>query len=445
MREMENKTRQEASTIKVPCKLTPFFHLDLVILQESSIRMREMENKGLPLICLDLANFDLHQSAVSLKQACMDCGFFYVINHGISEELKEEVFEQSKKFFDLPLEDKMKALRDETHRGYSPALEQNQIHGDYNKESFFMGTEDVLPGWQTTMENYHLELLRVCTAIARILALALDLDADYFDTSEMLENPIAYMRLLHYEDVLPGWRMTMENYHQELLRVCKATARILALALDLDADYFNTSEMLENPIAYMRLLHYEGGMSDSSRGIYGCGAHTDHGMMTLLDGVMGLQICKDKDMKPQKWEYVPSIDGAYIVNLGDVLERWSNGLFKSTMLEYCAWSGLSVSIKFMLTLFTCPLFVFIVEELLATVSFLSVSTMKIVLNGFNLISSQIPFFWSPSHDCLIECLPTCQSENNLPKYPAITCSAYLTQRYKESHRETRASPENRPK
>ncbi|KAL0791770.1 hypothetical protein Bca101_008016 [Brassica carinata] len=127
--------------------------------------------------------------------------------------------------------------------------------------------------------------------------------------------------------------MTMENYHQELLRVCKAIARILALALDLDADYFNTSEMLENPIAYMRLLHYEGGMSDSSRGIYGCGAHTDHGMMTLLatDGVMGLQICKDKDMKPQKWEYVPSIDGAYIVNLGDVLERWSNGLFKSTM------------------------------------------------------------------------------------------------------------------
>lgn len=41
-------------------------------------------------------------------------------------------------------------------------------------------------------------------------------------------------------------------------RVCKAIARILALALDLDADYFDTSEMLENPIAYMRLLHYEG-------------------------------------------------------------------------------------------------------------------------------------------------------------------------------------------
>lgn len=47
--------------------------------------------------------------------------------------------------------------------------------------------------------------------------------------------------------------------------VCKAIARILALALDLDADYFNTSEMLENPIAYMRLLHYEGDVYFLSR------------------------------------------------------------------------------------------------------------------------------------------------------------------------------------
>lgn len=59
----------------------------------------------------------------------MDCGFFYVLNHGISEELKDEVFEQSKKFFALPLEDKMKVLRNESHRGYPPAVEQNQIHG----------------------------------------------------------------------------------------------------------------------------------------------------------------------------------------------------------------------------------------------------------------------------------------------------------------------------
>ncbi|XP_006418892.2 sexual differentiation process protein isp7 [Eutrema salsugineum] len=332
---MDHQTLQEASTINVSS-----------------------------LTCIDLANSDLHQSAALLKQACMDCGYFYVINHGVSEDLKHEAFHQSKKFFALPLEDKMKVLSNEMHRGYSPAFEQNQIHGDHNKESFFMGTE-------STKDDSH------------------------------GDNPFYRPNTWPDSDVLPGWRTTMENYHQEALRVCMVIARILALALDLDADYFDTLERLGNPIAYMRLLHYEG-ISDPSRGIYGCGAHTDHGMMTLIatDGVMGLQICKDKDVKPQKWEYVPSISGAYIGNLGDVMERWSNGLFKSTL-------------------------------------------HRVLGNGQDRYS--IPFFLSPSHHCLVECLPTCQSENNLPKYPAIKCSTYLTQRYKESHVDLSKSTENRPR
>jgi isopenicillin N synthase-like dioxygenase len=111
---MENKTQEEASTINVSS-----------------------------LACIDLANSNLHRSAASLKQACLDCGFFYVTNHGISEELKDEAFEQSKKFFALPLDEKMKVLKNEKHQGYSPVLSQisdNQIHGDY-KESFFIGIE----------------------------------------------------------------------------------------------------------------------------------------------------------------------------------------------------------------------------------------------------------------------------------------------------------------
>ncbi|KAL1221566.1 putative 2-oxoglutarate-dependent dioxygenase [Cardamine amara subsp. amara] len=304
--------------------------------------------KDSSLTCIDLANSNLHQSAVLLKQACLyffllyikddydviiitnyvetlngsllflfqaclDSGFFYVINHGISEELKEEAFGQSKKFFALPLEEKMKVLRNAMNRGYSPFLDQmldpeNQVHGDY-KESFFIG----------------------------------------------------------FEDVLPGWRETMEKYHQEALRVCKAIARILALALNLDADYFDTPSILGNPSTVMRLAHYEG-MSDPSEGIYGCGAHSDFGMMTLLatDSVMGLQVLHS-DVKPRKWEYVPSIKGAYIVNLGDLLERWTNGIFKSTL-------------------------------------------HRVLGNGQDRYS--IPLFVQPSDDCLVKCLPTCQSEDN---------------------------------
>lgn len=71
---------------------------------------------------------------MNFVQACLDCGFFYVINHGISEEFMEEVFDQSKRFFTLPLSEKMKLLRNEKNRGYTPLLDEildpdNQVHG----------------------------------------------------------------------------------------------------------------------------------------------------------------------------------------------------------------------------------------------------------------------------------------------------------------------------
>ncbi|KAJ4907534.1 2-oxoglutarate (2OG) and Fe(II)-dependent oxygenase superfamily protein [Raphanus sativus] len=323
---MESKTQEEASIIKV-----------------SSLH------------CIDLANSDLRQLAVSLKQACLDCGFFYVINHGISEELKDEVFKQSKKLFALPLEEKMKLLRNEKYRGYAPLHDQlfdpdNQVWGDCK-------------------EGYSIGVLR--------------------PKDDSHDNPFYSPNIWPDPDVLPGWRATMETFYQEALRVCKAIASIMALALDLDVNYFDKPNILGNHNAVMRLLHYEG-HSDPSKGIYASGAHSDYGMMTLLanDSVMGLQICKDKDVKPRKWEYVPSIKGAYIVNIGDLLERWSNCLLKSTL-------------------------------------------HRVIGNGHERYS--VPFFLEPSHECIVECLPTCQSQNNLPKYPAIKCSTYLTQRYKEAH------------
>nr|VDD02847.1 unnamed protein product [Brassica rapa] len=282
------------------------------------------------LTCIDLANSD-HQSVLSLKQ-------------------------QSKNFFALPLVEKMKVLKNEKHRGYTPFYDQipdpeNQVQG-------------------------------TCNQLVPFPAFILSIFLVY-----KIYTPSKILKIHLY--VLPGWRETMEKYHQEALRVCKAIAKLLALALDMDADYFDSPEMLGKPISTLRLLHYEG-KSDPSKGIYGTGAHSDYGMMTLIatDGVLGLQICKDRNAKPQKWEYVPSIEGALVVNLGDMMQCWSNGLFRSTM-------------------------------------------HRVILNDQNRYS--IPFFLEPNHDCIIECLPTCQSESNLPKYPAIKCSTYLTQRYEEVH------------
>ncbi|XP_031249247.1 2-oxoglutarate-Fe(II) type oxidoreductase hxnY-like isoform X2 [Pistacia vera] len=250
------------------------------------------------LNCIDLSSSDIHQSVSLIKQACLDCGFFYVINHGISQEFMDEVFGMSKRFFELPLNEKMKLLRNEKHRGYTPVLDElldpdNQVHvGDY-KEGYYIGVE--VP-----------------------------------EGDPEAEKPFYGPNVWPAPDVLPGWRDTMERFHREALEVAKAVARIIALALDLEVDFFDKPEMLGEPIATLRLLHYEGQVSDPVKGIYGAGAHSDFGLVTLLatDDVLGLQICKDKDAKPQTWEYVAPVKGSFIVNLGDMLERWSNCIFK---------------------------------------------------------------------------------------------------------------------
>ncbi|XP_070030548.1 uncharacterized protein [Nicotiana sylvestris] len=291
------------------------------------------------LHCIDLSSPDIHTSVSLLKKACLDSGFFYVVNHKISQEFTDEVFAQSKKLFDLPLEEKMKLLRNEKHRGYTPVLDEhldavNQINGDY-KEGYYIGVE------------------------------ALEDDPD-------AQRPFYGSNVWPTAGILPGWRETMEKYHQEALEVTKAVSRLIALALDLDADFFGQPEFLGKPIGTLRLLHYEGKLSDPSTGIFGAGAHTDYGLITLLatDDVCGLQICKDKDAKPQIWEYVPPLKGAFVVNLGDMLERWSNGIFRSTL-------------------------------------------HRVLGNGQERYS--IAYFVEPSHDCLVECLATCQSKDNPPR------------------------------
>lgn len=317
----------------------------------------EKSGKVSMLNCIDLSNPDTLKNVTLLKQACLDSGFFYVVNHGIAQEFMDEVFAESKRFFSLPINKKMTLLRNEKHRGYTPVLDElldpeNQVHGDY-KEGYYIGVE---------------------------------VPEDHPEAHRPFYGPNVWPA----EDLLPGWRVTMEKFHQECLEVARAIARIIALALNLSADFFDKPEMLGEPIATLRLLHYAGKASDPSNGIYGAGAHSDYGLITLLatDDVIGLQICKDKDAEPQIWEYVAPLKGAFIVNLGDMLERWSNSIFKSTL-------------------------------------------HRVLVNGQERYS--MAYFIEPSHDCLVECLPTCKSESNPPKFPPVLCHTYLTQRYKDTH------------
>ncbi|XP_072981061.1 azadirone synthase LFS-like isoform X2 [Typha angustifolia] len=316
-----------------------------------------MTNSSTTLNCIDLADPDIGKSVAVLKQACLDSGFFYVVNHGINQEFMDEVFAQSKKFFDLPINEKMKLLRNKKNRGYTPIHDEildpdNQVNGDY-KEGYYIGIE---------------------------------LPEDDLEAHKPFYGPNQWPS----KDLLPRWREVMEQYHNEALRVAQAVSRIIALALNLDVSFFDKPEMLGKPIATLRLLHYEGKVSNPAKGVYGAGAHSDFGLITLLatDDVAGLQICKDKSAQTQVWENIAPLKGAFIVNLGDMLERWSNCIFRSTL-------------------------------------------HRVVLDGRERYS--IAYFVEPSHECLVECLPSCKSEANPPKFPPVTCATYLFKRYKETH------------
>ncbi|KAK8477841.1 hypothetical protein V6N11_034725 [Hibiscus sabdariffa] len=200
-------------------------------------------------VTLSKCNEICFQTQEVFEQACVDHGFFYLVNHGVDEGLIKKVFEQSTNFFSLPIEDKMK-LAKKNHR----------------------------------------------------------------------------------ED-LPSWRSTMETYHQKVLSAATKLLSLIALSLVLEEDFFEKVGALNEPLAFIRLLRYPGDLDSSSEEICGASAHSDYGTVTFLmtDGVPGLQICREKSAQPQVWEDVASISGAFIVNIGDMMERWTNCLFRSTL------------------------------------------------------------------------------------------------------------------
>ena len=100
--------------------------------------------------------------------------------------------------------------------------------------------------------------------------------------------------------------------------------------MGLPANYFDAS-LVDEPLALLRLLHYDTISSDIDAGVYACGAHSDYGMITILltDENDGLQIYDKRGSK--EWVPIPTIPGCFIVNIGDMLEQWTNGMYCSTL------------------------------------------------------------------------------------------------------------------
>jgi isopenicillin N synthase-like dioxygenase len=174
---------------------------------------------------------------------------------------------------------------------------------------------------------------------------------------------------------LPGFREQTLKYMTALEALCKKLVTLYALALDLPADYF--AESFKTPHMILRQSRYPQ-IDAGDETVASLVPHTDSGFMTLLppNKVEGLSIL----LPNGQWLDAPSVEGAFVVNGGDILHRWSNERFLSTPHR--------------------------------------------VRNVSGQLRYAIPFFFDPNHDTVIDCLPSCQSGDKPAKYPPIKFGDY---------------------
>jgi len=231
-------------------------------------------------------------TAAEIRQACLEVGFFYVSGHGVDPALVSRAFGAASGFFDLPLDQKeaVSIKKSTKMRGYTGLLEENtdpDNQGDLH-EAFDIG---------------------------------LDLDDDDPDA-----HGDVYGWGLNQWPAVDGFRELMVEYHAAMLTLATALYRGFALSLELDGAYFDPK--LTKPISELRLLRYPGQPVGDDK-VLGIGQHSDYDMFTILatDDVPALEILNPAG----DWIPAPPIPGTFIVNVGDLLERITNDLYRSTV------------------------------------------------------------------------------------------------------------------
>jgi len=297
---------------------------------------------------IDLGSDDLKAMAAKVRDACRNSAFFYIANHGLPSAVVDNAFGVARDFFALPLEEKMKIHKNKYHRGYLP-LGTTQYPGQKKdlKDSFDFGVD--LP----------------------------------------LDDPDVVAGLpMHGPNQWPdiaGFRLALEAYSDGIRAAGMKLLKVLAISLDLDQDYF--TKFYVKPTITTRVIHYprpeEGHDED-----FGIGAltHTDYGHITILaqDPAGGLEI----QLPNGEWISAPFIDNTFVVNLGDLMARWSNDVYRSNPHR--------------------------------------------VVNRLGRSRMSIPTFLNPTYNALVECIPTCTNADNPPKYESVKAGEYVTNKIRSN-------------
>ncbi|CAH0496216.1 isopenicillin N synthase family oxygenase [Novosphingobium sp. CECT 9465] len=222
--------------------------------------------------------------ARELDRACADFGFLYITGGQLEGALFDRLIARARTYFALDHKTKMASYigLSENHSGYVPVGE----------EQFAEGTAD--------------------------LKEAYDINHDYrrIDGRRRLLGPNIWPDM-------PGFREDVQAYYQHVTGIGRQLFRGFALALGLDEHHFDG--LARNPPSQLRMIHYpfDAGAQDRP----GIGSHTDYECFTLLFATApGLQIVD----KQGNWQDVPLVEGAMIMNIGDMMEILSNGRYVAT-------------------------------------------------------------------------------------------------------------------
>jgi isopenicillin N synthase-like dioxygenase len=281
----------------------------------------------------------LEKLADEVRQACEEIGFFYALNHGVEEALIERAFAASRRFHALPLERKLALKLNQNNIGYLPIDASVQGASTVHKATKPNHNESFFVGWDRGPD--HPEVIAGTPLRGRN----------------------------QWPDGEAQMRADMMAYFMALHAMCDRMLPPFAVALGMPADFFAPYFAGEGH-ANLRFLHYPP-QHTTEDNVFGQGPHTDNSFMTALarTEVPGLAV----RLPSGEWFPPPLISGTLLINLGNIMRRWSNDRF--------------------------------------------LSTPHGVLNDSGADRYSIAYFHSPNPDRVIECLPGCTGPDNPPRYP----------------------------
>jgi isopenicillin N synthase-like dioxygenase len=297
-----------------------------------------------------------------VDEICRQTGFLAIVGHGVSKEIITGAWNSSREFFDLPVDRKLETKMPYVGYpyGYSP-LQAEALAKSLGeetppdiKESFSIGPLKQPP--HTGSEP----------------------DADFRFAANLWPQEPA------------GFRDAWSAYYIAMGELAGRIMRVFAAALHLPQEFF--AAVMDNPISAMRALNYPHQPLPPQPGQLRAGAHSDYGSLTILLSEAapgGLEIRTPEG----QWQCVPIVPDAFIVNIGDVLARWTNDHWVSTL-----------------------------HRVVNPPPDHRGSTRR----------QSIAFFQQPNWDAEISCIPTCIGPGESAKHPPVKSGEHLRQKFRRS-------------